>query len=253
MSFPSLADARPDVDGCTELRAETSARCEEAHAAGQAHTAAIEWTRALKRDLVAARHQLEAATSANDPALRRAEKEAARDAYLLERQRAGDDDARRQATGAWASAVDRINRRTRLAGRAIARAASEVSRIEADLRNAERSEQAARFRAESAEAGCLDARVRLAACEEGLAGDASPRPASPFEPHAATGGHAVGLSEHHAGTRWSSRPSSTAMKARSSWLPRPSPSGVRWARARHGCSCRNFARPSSPPPPTRAT
>jgi hypothetical protein len=156
------------VDGCAELRLEVASRCEEAHAAIEAHTAASEETRARKRELVSCQHQVETALSAADPSLRRADKATAYEVYLTAYRAAADDAERTQATATWAATIDRINRQGRLAARTVTRTRSEAAAAEEALRAAQRSEQALRFKAEAAQAACLDGRVRLAACDEGV-------------------------------------------------------------------------------------
>lgn len=198
--FDAMAMAQHVPDGqardaCAKLRDAVSSHCDAARLGSQAHAEAGERTRALRRDLVTAQHQLSAASEAADPKQRTAEKAAARDAYLLSQQLAQTDAERREATGTWARAVDRINRSGRAAARAVSKVKAQIARIEEDLRGAERAEQAARIRAEAAEAACLDARVRLAACEEMLAAGGPVGPVTAFDPHAATGGHAVMLGE----------------------------------------------------------
>jgi hypothetical protein len=154
------------ADACAELRQAVGDGCEVAHRAAAEHAAATDRTRALKRDLVAAQHRLEAAVAADDGRSRAAEKAAARRAYLEAQERATTEAELSTATAEWARAVDRINRGARLAGRAVAKARTQASGIEATLHAAERDEQTARIRADVAESACLEARVRLAACEE---------------------------------------------------------------------------------------
>jgi hypothetical protein len=187
MAMSSEAPSRPAADDCAELRLEVAARCEEAHAAGQAHAAATEETRARRRDLVAAQHEVEEAVTAADPAVRRVEKAAARDAYLVARKDAADEAAVSEATAAWANAIDRINRQGRLAARAVTHARERAAAAEEAVHTAQRAEQTVRFRAEAAQAACLDGRVRLATCEERVTG-AVPVPPGPDEAPAATTG-----------------------------------------------------------------
>jgi hypothetical protein len=202
MSTPEPAPAGGAQDGCAELRTELTTRCREATAARAAHDAKAEEVRELKRDLTAARHQQTDAAAAADPRLRAAEKAAAHDAYQLARATATDEAGRVEATTVWARAVDDINRADRLARRAVSSASAAVSDLEAALREAEREEQTLRITAGQAEAACLEARVRLASCEEAAstttttadaAGAATVPEATVFEPHAATGGHAVSV------------------------------------------------------------
>jgi hypothetical protein len=136
--------------------------------------------------------------AADDPELRAAQKAAARDTYQLALSTAENDDASREATAAWAKALDRINRTAALRRRDVAKAETAVSTLEDVLRTAERKEQAARLRADQAEAECLDARVRLATCEEGAQAPQATT-TTVFEPHGATGGHAVAISDSAAG------------------------------------------------------
>ena len=188
---PQVAHEAAD-DGCLEARQAVDARCAEAHGATSAHEAAVDRMRELRRDLLAAQHREEEAVSADDPELRAAEKAAARDTYQLARSRAETDGDVREATAAWAKAVDRINRTASLRRRALAKARAATTTLEGALRAAERDEQRARLLADQAESACLDARVVLAACEEA---SQAPRAsnATVFEPHAATGGHAVAI------------------------------------------------------------
>jgi len=145
----------------------------------------------VKRDLVAAQHRLAAAVEAADPRLRAAEKAAARDAQVLALAQAETDAQRGEAIRTWARAIDRINRAARLTARAVSRAKAEVARTEDALHRAEQAEQTARIAAEAADAACLDARARLAACEESLMQAGHSGPPTSDEPHRATGGHAV--------------------------------------------------------------
>ncbi len=172
MSTPPSVPAGPSADGCLELRTTVGERCREAHEAKSVREAASMRIRELRRDLVAAQHRRTEAVEAADPGLRRAQKAAARDAYQLARRSAQSEDEMREATAAWAGAVDHINRTSRQSRRAIDQANGAVASIEAALQVAERAEGAARYRADQAEAACLEARVRLAGCEEAAAAPA---------------------------------------------------------------------------------
>lgn len=187
------------ADGCAELRAAVDEACTGAHAAKEAHTAAAEHIRTLRRDLTTAQHELERARAAADPARRGAEKAAAYDAYRLARLSADDEGALRAATATYARAIDHANRTARLTERGVHKAATRVEALGNAYRAAEREEQATRLRADQAVAACLDARVRLAACEEGTVVTDKDEHATVFEPHAATGGHAVAISSSASG------------------------------------------------------
>jgi hypothetical protein len=191
MSQPPASLPDRTTDACAELRAAVARDCDQARQAIAARDATIEHIRDLKRDLTAAQHKRAEAEAAAAPELRSADKERARERYEQARQLASDDAALAEATATWAQAIDRINRAGRLADRAVSAARRSVQQLEEALRQAERDEQTARLRADQAEAACLDARVRLATCEEQVR--AEPRPATAFEPHAATGGHAVAI------------------------------------------------------------
>lgn len=194
MSTEPTAGAGPGNDGCAELRTAVSSRCDEAHRAKAAFEVAVQYVRDVRRDLVAAQHKQEAAESAALPRMRSAEKAAARDAYEQARREADDADALAQATADWAHAVDRVNRAALVAQRELAKARAAVNSSQDQLREAERAEQTARMRAETAESDCLDARVRLASCEEGVQAPAAAAAADALEPHAATGDRAPSIS-----------------------------------------------------------
>lgn len=193
MSTPSPAPGAPSADACAELRAAVATRCEEAHRTKTEYEAATEHMRDLRRDLVSARRHEEAALAEADPALRSADKDKAREAYQQARQLAQDDDELQAASAAWAESIDRINRSARLTQRAASKTRAAVGALEQALREADRAPQAARMQAEAAEAACLDARVRLASCEEGAMEQTEAAIPTVFEPHAATGGHATAI------------------------------------------------------------
>jgi hypothetical protein len=198
MSTPPQVPHGAAADGCADARQAVDARCAEAHGATSAHEAAAERVRELKRDLLSARHRQEEAVSADDPKLRSAEKAAARDTYQLARSTAETEDEVREATAAWAKAVDRINRTAALRRREVAKARAALTTVEGAVHAAEREEQRAKLQADQAESACLDARVMLAACEEAAQAPQAST-ATLFEPHAATGGHAVAIGEGGSG------------------------------------------------------
>lgn len=153
-------------DGCETQRAEARALCAESQVAHAAHERAKEVARETRRDVVAARHRHENALLAADPQHRRDEKDRARQAYASELSLATTEAERREATATWARAVDRANRSGRLAQRTLAETRQALADVEERGRERDRAEHAARMAAERAEAACLEARVRLAACEE---------------------------------------------------------------------------------------
>lgn len=199
MSTPPQVPGESSSDGCAEARATVEARCAASHEAAAAHEAVVERVRELRRDLLAAQRRLEEAKAADDARLRAAEKAAAHDTYQLARSTAGTEEDGRAAMAVWARALDRINRTAVLRRREVAKATTTTTTIEDALHAAEREEQTTKLRADQAEAECLDARVRLAACEEAAHSPAPAASADVFDPHAATGGHAVAISEASAG------------------------------------------------------
>jgi hypothetical protein len=167
--------------------------CREAHETKAAHAASVSLLRELRRDFVAAQHRHAEAVEAAEPSLRRAEKAAARDTYLLARRSAQSKAEVREATAVWARALDHINRAARLCRRAVEQADATMGRIEGSLQAAERAAGTARIRAEHAEAACLDARVRLAACEEAARAPAASATATPDGRSAPTAAPGAGL------------------------------------------------------------
>jgi hypothetical protein len=131
---------------------------------------------------------VDATVAAAHPTIRQAEKAEARDAYQSALDAATTDAARMEAAAAWAETIDRINRQGRLSARALTKARGRLAAAEAELQAAQRTEQTLRFRAEAAQAACLEGRVRMAACEERLGEpaperDAGSEPAQPAPAH----------------------------------------------------------------------
>ena len=161
------AVSRPSApEGCETQRTEVHSLCELASTAQEEHERAQRLTREARREIVTARHREEQAQMAADPQRRSDEKEIAREAYRAGMAGAADADARAEVTAAWARAVDRANRSSTLARRTLTKAVSDRAEAEQGIRALEREGHAASLRAETAEASCLAARVRLAACEE---------------------------------------------------------------------------------------
>lgn len=194
MDRPRPAAVGPADDRCTALRSAVATSCDAAGRARREHLAISEQLRESRRRSAAAERDQAMAVAAADPQLRREEKLRAREIYEHARANATTEAARTEAVADWLRALDRVNRSASLARRAVRKANVRSKLAEDDLHVAERKELAARVAAEAREAECLDARVRLAACEEQLQrAPASVPLASPFAPHAATGGHAVAI------------------------------------------------------------
>jgi hypothetical protein len=190
------------VDGCADQRANVASLCDAAHQSQAVYASSTEQVRRLHRDLVSAEHQSESARSAAEPQRRSEEKARARKLYEHASELAVTDAEIAEATANWARALDRINRTGRLAERSVAKTKATVTALNDDVIDADRAEQRARLEAQTAEAACLEARVRLAACDEqaqavtmAAVAPASvappPATASVFDPHAATGDHAT--------------------------------------------------------------
>lgn len=166
MAQPSdPAPAHPH-EACAEQRAEVRALCDGAVHARQASADASERARRARRDIVAARHRHERSVLAADPARRFAEKDAARKAYRAALKAASSEADLAEAAATWAGAVDRANRNFRRAHRSLTDARETLSAAEEVGRELDRLEYSARMAAEAADVECLEARVRLASCEE---------------------------------------------------------------------------------------
>ncbi len=192
-TMPPIPEGR-HADGCAELRRDVASRCDEAHQTKTAYEVMVRHVRDLRRDLVAAQHQQSTAEAAAEPGSRRAEKAKARETYEGARRAADDPEALASVTAAWAQTVDRINRAAMIAQRELSKARARVSQLQALVREAERAEQQTRMRAETSEADCLEARVRLASCEEGDGVPADAAAADVSEPRADTAAQAVVIS-----------------------------------------------------------
>jgi hypothetical protein len=166
MMVEEAVSRRQLPEGCEAHRSEVHTLCEAASTSQEAHERTQRLTREARREIVAARHRHEQAQMAADPQRRSDEKDSARESYLAGIADAGDEAARSEATAAWGRAVDRANRSATLAKRTLAKTAAELTKAQDEARASERGEHEARMRAETAEATCLAARVRLAACEE---------------------------------------------------------------------------------------
>lgn len=199
MSVSPPGPGSPAADPCGGLRREVTDRCQQARETLQAHADAAEQARLLRRDLVSAQYRLAAAQQAADPRARLAAKSASREAYQLALLGVKSELERTEALAAWAHELDRINRAGRLATRTAAKSEAEVADLQQSLLLAERSEQIAHVQAVTAEADCLDARVRLAACEERLLAPTPVATSADAGPPATMVGSAGGDFDAHTG------------------------------------------------------
>jgi hypothetical protein len=160
-------DAAPaGADPCAGPRAAVEVSCADAESTRVEHDAATRATKEARRVLSAARASLDAADRDVDPQRRAEEKQRLREAYLAQRALASSDTEAQAAVAVWAREVDRLNRRARRARSVQTGLRTRVVAMEAAATRAETSEVAARIRAESAADACLQARARLARCEE---------------------------------------------------------------------------------------
>jgi hypothetical protein len=156
-------------DPCAGLRTAAEIRCTDSEKARAAHMSATNAARESRRRLGSARAALDGAERDAEPRRRAEAKQRLQDAYLGARAVATSDQQRRAALAGWAREVDGLNRETRRAQSLLAGLRGQVVAAEAEVTRAESAELAARVRAEAAAAACLEARVRLASCEEAAA------------------------------------------------------------------------------------
>jgi hypothetical protein len=154
------------ADRCAEQRTVAGIACAEAGAATTTYEQAQAHARAVRRDLLVARREQAEAHAAADPARRNAEKAAARDSYRLAQVASAHGGTPQAAVADYARTLDRINRTTLRAQRAVEQADARVDALEQARQQAERAERTARVQCDQARAACLEARIRLADCEE---------------------------------------------------------------------------------------
>jgi hypothetical protein len=118
------------------------------------------------RNLSQASLELEDARSAVDAHQVNDAKVAARKAYRRELEAAGTVTERQRAVTTWWREINRINGRSRRAYQMLERAHASSVDTQQAMGHAERLADARRIRAEAAMQACIDARGRLAVCEE---------------------------------------------------------------------------------------
>jgi hypothetical protein len=151
---------------CAEARSQAESPCSEAVRLKVVAREAAVALQVAMRELGQAARELEDADSAVDVNLVTDAKVAARTVYRRQLQAATTVAERRGAVTAWWREIDRINGRTRRADEMLERAnANSIGRQQA-MAQAERLAHARRIRAEAAAQACVEARQRLAVCEE---------------------------------------------------------------------------------------
>lgn len=162
--------------------------CEQAGAVRQEARKAEAAHAEARRALALARASLEAAREAVDHRRRLAEKAHLKEVYRGALAVAATPQARASAAADWARGVDRVNRAARRARGTLATATAHASQAEIADQETASAMRAARIRAESAEVACLEARSRLAACEEAETGPSARVRSAPGAPELPAGG-----------------------------------------------------------------
>lgn len=175
---------------CADERRIANERCGLAgHARGQAQAAA-DALREAQRAYDAVRDRVDLLERAADPREVRAAKDAAHLAFRSARRAAPDGHAAEEAARTWLAEINRLNTEAYAAREALAvdreALVASIPRLERLALEAD----AARIAAETADAGCLEARELLAACEEAAAQAARP-PVAPEKPEPVVAGWPV--------------------------------------------------------------
>ena len=159
--------AAADLTGpCGETRQVANERCELAVRARAGVGVADETLRSAQRAYDLHMAKAEAAASETDPAMVRSRKEGAQAAFREARNRAGSPDAVEAAAREWLGEINRINTVVREAAGAADRERAAAAAIAPSLERLALEADAARIKAESAEAGCIAARQAVADCVE---------------------------------------------------------------------------------------
>lgn len=166
---------------CADLRQRADAACARAGELKQMAAVARASLLQARRELTRVQHALDEARAAADPARISQAKTEARVVYQRVMQSHPNAADGQRAAAAWLHDIDRLNRETRRANRALSRADSAARQLSRAAFEAERQSDAARIAAESASAACADERQRLAACEDSSEEMPMPRAATPVE------------------------------------------------------------------------
>jgi hypothetical protein len=154
------------VGPCGDARSQAESACSEAaRLKVVARDAAVALQTAM-RELAQAAVRSEDASSALDSHQVTDAKVAARSAYHHQMEAATTVAERQRAVTAWWREIDRINGRSRRAYQVLERAHADSEDRQQAMVQAQRVADARRIRAEAAAQLCIDARQRLAACEE---------------------------------------------------------------------------------------
>lgn len=154
--------ARP---ACFEAQEAAVAACAEADRLVQAAREAVEDLRGARRQRAELAGDFELVRLGDRQTLRAAKDEAAR-AYRNEYERARDEKSVMIATATWLGDVSRLNMDARRAVREAQTISHRQAEIEGLVERLELAAQSARVAAESAAEVCVNARRKLAACQE---------------------------------------------------------------------------------------
>ena len=150
---------------CGEVRQRADTACARA---GELKQKAVEARATLLRarqELTRAQHALDEARAGADPTRLSKAKLEARSAYQRVIHAQPNAAEKQRAATAWLHEIDRLNRETRRANRALTRAETAARHLSRVAFEADRQADAARIAAESASARCAEERQRLADCE----------------------------------------------------------------------------------------
>ncbi len=170
------------LQSCEGERLLVEERCRLAEAArGQARLAA-DALRDGQRAYDALRERVERAQVAADPREIRAAKDALHRAFRDARDAAATHEDAEQAAREWLNEVNRLNTSAREASHVVEAGGAELRALLPGLERLAVEADAARITAETAEAGCREAREALARCEEAVAMAAASVPPIDEEP-----------------------------------------------------------------------
>lgn len=166
---------------CGEARQVANERCEVAVHARAAVSVADDTFRSAQRTYDAHIARAEEAATASDPRNVRLQKEIAQANFRDARSRAGSPDAVEAAAREWLNEINRINTVVRDAGVIAIREREAAAAIAPSLERLALEADAARIKAETAEAACTAAREAVADCVEAQVADerAAAIPAAP--------------------------------------------------------------------------
>jgi len=178
------------ADPCGGQRQLVEERCEVATAARDQAKTAADTLRNAQREYDALRERVERAQADADPRAIVAAKDSLHKQFRIASAMSVGAEDTEAAAREWLQQINLVNTRSRDAQRIVESGAAELRAALPRLDRLTVEADAARIAAESAEAGCHEARERLASCEEAqvTARAAAPPPAAPVAPTTGPGG-----------------------------------------------------------------